>query len=283
MPANFDCYLAQGEEPSMQLMNAAATNLKMFGVVIIGLFALGAGIGLTFTVTTVLAEHDSDQAIVHACYAPWGKIMRYVNDPDDCARYESVVDLASGDALVDLLNRLECVTDNSDSDTVIFEGCNVHVRNGLGSTNTKDGTGNLIVGYNENTLGKNRDGSHNIVVGTDHGYSEYGGFVAGKRNQITGIYSSVSGGQDNTASGDYSSVSGGGANEASELWSNVNGGLLNTASGESSSVSGGEGNLASGQSSSVSGGWYNTASHLNSSIGGGQNLSTSAAYEFLPN
>jgi hypothetical protein len=32
---------------------------------------------------------------------------------------------------------------------VIFEGCNVHVRSGAGATETVNGLGNLIVGYNE--------------------------------------------------------------------------------------------------------------------------------------
>ncbi|MCG8590604.1 MAG: hypothetical protein MJE66_15035, partial [Proteobacteria bacterium] len=61
---------------------------------------------------------------------------------------------------------------------VFFEGCNVHVRNGAGTTNTTNGLGNLIIGYNEaGAVPPTRTGSHNLVVGEAHGYSSYAGVV----------------------------------------------------------------------------------------------------------
>jgi len=55
---------------------------------------------------------------------------------------------------------------------IYFDGVNVHVRNGLGSTSSKNGAGNLIVGYNEvRGSGDVRDGSHNIVVGQQLNFS----------------------------------------------------------------------------------------------------------------
>jgi len=181
---------------------------------------------------------------------------------------------------------------------VIFEGANVHIRSGSGFTDdnttqaafgvsffgdasgtpseTLTGRGNLIIGYDETsalsgTLSSGpRTGSHNLVVGPVHTFSSWGGMVAGFKNAITGISSSVSGGGGNTASGVFfSSVSGGEQNTASGQGSSVSGGGLNTASGNASSVSGGGQNTASGGSSSVSGGLINRASGDASSVSGG--------------
>lgn len=100
---------------------------------------------------------------------------------------------------------------------VIFTGVNVHIRSGLGFTEDPgSGLGNLIVGYNEDLFGSSRTGSHNLVVGAGHGYSSWGGFVAGVGNTISGPYASVSGGAENTAGGYASSVSGGRWLEAGE-------------------------------------------------------------------
>ena len=161
-----------------------------------------------------------------------------------------------------------------------FEGCNVHVRSGSGSTDdggALTGLGNLVVGYNEPRLTRQgpdeteRTGSHNLIVGREHKYPSFGGLVAGRGNTVSGQSSSVSGGSFNTASGDFSSVSGGDSNAASGQSSSVSGGFDNEASANVSSVSGGGSNTASGQYSSVSGGFNNEASGFVSSVSGGRN------------
>jgi len=71
---------------------------------------------------------------------------------------------------------------------------------GSGDTDGITGLGNLIVGYNEqDTPPKSRYGSHNLVVGTKHGYTRHAGLVAGYDNKITGPFASVSGGSSNLA------------------------------------------------------------------------------------
>ena len=179
----------------------------------------------------------------------------------------------------------------------VFTGVNVHVRSGSGATSaTINGLGNLIVGYNEaRGSGSDKSGSHNLVVGSRHNYTSYGGFVAGFQNTVSGISSSVSGGMSNTAAGNYSSVSvgyintasgeyssvcGGQNNIASGTLSSVCGGYGNTADGLRSSVSGGSGNTASGDYSSVSGGHGNTASGYASSVSGGYERSVSGSYDW---
>lgn len=93
---------------------------------------------------------------------------------------------------------------------LVFTGVNVHIRSGVGFTDDPGtGLGNLIVGYNENLFESPRTGSHNLVVGPGHGYSSWGGFVAGIGNTIRGPFASIGGGSGNTAGGYASSISGG--------------------------------------------------------------------------
>ena len=64
--------------------------------------------------------------------------------------------------------KLACLS--KDGDNVVFEKCNVYIRNGSGKTDgAVNGLGNLIIGYNE-TTGENlkRMGSHNLVIGPEH-------------------------------------------------------------------------------------------------------------------
>jgi uncharacterized coiled-coil protein SlyX len=108
---------------------------------------------------------------------------------------------------------------------LVINGANLHIRNGLGSTDTINTVGNLIIGYNELPAEPfSRAGSHNLIVGARHSWSLYGGLVAGSSNSIFGPYASVSGGSGNTAYGRGSSVCGGVFNLAFGAFSTVGGG-----------------------------------------------------------
>ena len=58
---------------------------------------------------------------------------------------------------------------------VVISGANLRIVNGLGATDTTNGVGNLIVGYNDarrrSHLPNVRTGSHNVVVGRQHNFS----------------------------------------------------------------------------------------------------------------
>ena len=166
--------------------------------------------------------------------------------------------------------------------TVQFSGCNVQIVNGEGKTESTNGAGNLVIGYDEGPGAQT--GSHNLVLGVFQTFTSNGGILAGRENSITdggasvlggrlntasGELASVSGGSQNTASADRASVSGGEGNTASGSLATVTGGVVNTASGQNSSVSGGNSNTAKGSFSSVSGGVGNTASGQDSSVSGG--------------
>ena len=124
--------------------------------------------------------------------------------------------------------------------TIRFHGANVQIVNGSGTTDGPvDGLGNLIVGYNElRGVGDNRTGSHNLIVGSEHNVLSYGGLVAGERNEVSGVFATVSGGRSNTASGGRSSVSGGYGNAANATASSVSGGRIRFATGPDDWVAG---------------------------------------------
>ena len=158
---------------------------------------------------------------------------------------------------------------------LIIEGANLHVRSGSGATaedGNLTGLGNVVIGYNEPPLRLNpgdRDGSHNLIIGREHRYQNFGGLVAGFNNTLSGPEASVSGGAYNTVSGRVASVSGGRINKALGFGASVCGGLDNIASGGDASIGGGQRNHASGFAASISGGFQNTAQAFTSSVSGG--------------
>src|SRR5262245_15251781 len=92
----------------------------------------------------------------------------------------------------------------SGPDDVTISGANLRIVNGLGATNTINGLGNLIVGYNEHRSPQicgpvspcinERTGSHNVIVGRAQNFTSFGGLVVGQLNTISGQWASVSGG-----------------------------------------------------------------------------------------
>lgn len=182
---------------------------------------------------------------------------------------------------------------------VKLTGVNLQILNGQGSTETTNGLGNIIIGYDEtfktsiasynfcsntdyvdqsdceyngyNWGASHKIGSHFLVLGTGNSYLTYGGIVAGQYNKAVGMFTNITGGVNNTASGEFSSVSGGVGNTASGSTSSISGGGGNKATGYRSSVNGGGRNIASNNYSSVCGGDRNIASGWYSTVMGGQN------------
>jgi hypothetical protein len=197
-----------------------------------------------------------------------------------------------------LEKKLGAMTFDDTANEVVITGANLRIVNGLGTTDTTNGVGNLIVGYNElrppgDAPPNNRTGSHNVVLGKQNNFTSFGGLVVGQRNEISGEFATISGGFLNTASGDFASISGGSSNAARGPFSSVSGGLVNratgdsasisgggfnTASGNTATISGGGGNRATGDESSVSGGVQNTASGVLSSVSGGEHNTASGQF-----
>jgi hypothetical protein len=187
-------------------------------------------------------------------------------------------------SLADINAKVACISAASDAGDVYFDGCNVHVRDGGGTTDPgappHSGKGNLIIGYNEDDETKDRTGAHNLVIGPQHTYSSFGGLVAGMRNTLGAKHASVTGGRFNSATNKGASVTGGDSNLADGVYASVTGGVYNEASGAYGSVGGGYENDATGAyASSVSGGFYNTASGaFGASVSGGSLNNASGYY-----
>jgi hypothetical protein len=116
------------------------------------------------------------------------------------------------DDLTSRIQKLESLLGNFSrtGNDIIISGANLHLRNGEGTTASANGLGNLVVGYNElRGADDDRTGSHNVVVGSRHNYSSYGGLVAGLQNAIAGAFASVAGGQGNHAGGAQAAIGGG--------------------------------------------------------------------------
>jgi hypothetical protein len=152
----------------------------------------------------------------------------------------------------------------------LFRGINVQVVNGTGETQTANGLGNLIIGYDQPSVGSficslgtadteaacragggiwaqsHKGGSHNIVGGDFNNYPSYGGLVLGLENAATAPYAVVIGGARNRAGGGLSTVNGGSYNAAGGIYSTVGGGFANQATGEFATVGGGTQRTAPG-------------------------------------
>ncbi len=162
---------------------------------------------------------------------------------------------------------------------VALVGANLHVRSGAGATDAEpNGLGNLVVGYGENPDAMDRSGSHNVVIGAEHGYSSYGGLVAGHANTVSAPSSSVTGGDHSVASGEFSAVSGGHYHVASGTSAWAGGGTYGTASGDFAAVAGGYRNAATALSAAVAGGFENTASEEATVVSGGYRNIASGLY-----
>jgi hypothetical protein len=176
--------------------------------------------------------------------------------------------------------------------TVQISGANFQIIDGSGTETTLNGTGNLILGYDE-TPGK-QTGSHNLLLGgPSNSYTSYGSIVVGHANTSSNGYASILGGTENTASGYTSTIVGGRSNKTSANLATVSGGCSNLAgtgtltisatctethAGFYASVLGGTGNRASAENATVSGGEFNLASDLLSSVDGGcDNVAGSSA------
>ena len=204
-------------------------------------------------------------AVVLGLVVIWGLPLQFATARSDDLQTQ-VKDLTG--RVQELEAKLACLS--KDGDNVIFEKCNVYIRNGSGKTDGEvNGLGNLIIGYNETgSVNIKRTGSHNVVLGPEHAYTSFGGLVAGRENTISAPYASVTGGRLNTASGLAASVSGGSVNTASKDFTSVSGGKSNEAKGLNASISGGSGNMASGNYTSISGGKRRDAVEQDSWRGG---------------
>jgi hypothetical protein len=213
-------------------------------------------------------------AQLNALKAQQGQIIALAQQVEALARE---VRSLKANSVLDLNGYLTYDTSNG-YPVALFRGINLQIVNGTGQTQTANGLGNLIVGYNRRSAGSftcslgtleseadcragggvwaqsHKGGSHNIVGGESNSYSSWGGIVLGAENAVLGPFASVLGGARNRAGGSLSSIAGGSYNAANGIYGTVGGGLSNRALGDFSSVSGGAQRIAPGAQDWVAGG-----------------------------
>jgi hypothetical protein len=220
------------------------------------------------TASPTLNEHESEISALQTEMADQAALIASLQ-----------ADLAANNAYIQDLQSYVSVDDTTDPSrpVVTVTGANLQVTNGLGSTLSTNGVGNILVGYDESMLGlcyivpasmediydavacdsagglwlgtvATKTGSHNVIVGDRHAYTAYSSIVSGTANFSLAKGASIIGGAYNSGLGAYSAITGGVLNHADGRRSSVTGGATNTVESTSlnGSISGGSGGTVSG-------------------------------------
>ena len=132
--------------------------------------------------------------------------------------------------------------------TVLVEGANLQVVNGSQNWWDNNGLGNLVVGPNvgDSASYVNRNGSHNVIVGSNHAYNGNSNIVGGNANEVHGVLGIVTGeGNAYSAGTHWGAVLGGHSNILTADWSVVVGGGSNEVNGGANVIVGGRHNVIS--------------------------------------
>ncbi len=176
-------------------------------------------------------------------------------------RVSTLESLAATPVEQELLTDLSAyVTVDTAASTVRISGANLQVVNGTSNTQSANGLGNLILGYNEDVYGYEtsgmREGSHSLVVGVNHAYTSYGSIVHGDNAYVTGAYAAALGVYGGSAEGARSVLLGGWGGYAAGEGSFVAGGQYNVAYGTGAAAVGGYSNAVYGAYASALGGSF---------------------------
>lgn len=183
----------------------------------------------------------------------------------------------------DILNLMSIVTtddcNSGNYQTLRITGANLQVVNGLGSTDTTNGTGNIFVGYFDNHCG---GGSHNVIIGDGHVVSSYAGLAVGQTNTISAPCS-VAIGYGNLVSGPGSSVLSGSNNNNEGVSSCIVSGADNHIYDELtySAIVGGYNNEITSNGGVICGGQYNVVSGSTACVSGGNTRTASGADDWV--
>jgi hypothetical protein len=75
--------------------------------------------------------------------------------------------------------------------TITVTHANLQVVDGAGRTQSTNGTGKLVIGYDENPSDRAQTGSHDLIIGTEQSWTGYAQLVAGLDNTATGNYTAA--------------------------------------------------------------------------------------------
>ena len=104
---------------------------------------------------------------------------------------------------------------------MLVEGANLQVVNGSQNWWDNNGLGNLVVGPNvgDSASYVNRNGSHNVIVGSNHAYNGNSNIVGGNANEVHGLLGLVTGEGNAYSAGTQKGASKGHSNILTADWS----------------------------------------------------------------
>jgi hypothetical protein len=175
-----------------------------------------------------------------------------------------------------------------DKPTIQFSGANIQIVNGTNKENP-NGTGNLVIGYDEHGNEYQQTGSHNIILGSRETYTRTGSIIGGYANTNEGTNNFIFGFGDKVGEeSEGDALLGGDGNQIKEdtaqgtAFSVIVGGQANSVSNDASLVAGGIENTIEGREafqSVILGGERNRSHAFHSSIvGGAANETKGEAY-----
>lgn len=153
--------------------------------------------------------------------------------------------------------------------TLRITGVDVQIVNGVGTSLSANGVGNLVMGYNElrNDGSDDHNGSHNIIAGTRNNYSKSCGVNIGFENELHGEMASLISTENSNVSDWCSNITGGYLNTVMGKWSAITSGAYCTNWGDNSHICGGN------QNNIYQGTFAGT-------VGGGSNRAVAASYNW---
>jgi hypothetical protein len=131
--------------------------------------------------------------------------------------------------------------------TIQFSGVNVQLIDGIGGTESENGTGNLVIGYDEGVTAAGQSGSHDLITGNRQVFTGYGDLMGGQVNKTEGNFGILFGADLKAGSGSSgAALVGGNANEvtAGTDGGTIIGGAVDKLSATESTIVGGHENDA---------------------------------------
>jgi len=139
--------------------------IKLFSVLIVLLLSSGAVYAGKPAVTSLKHQVIMLTEMVNAMKADLTAVRA------ELSATQAELAVVKNNSVLGLDGLLTLSQDANGFDTVLFSGVNVQVVNGVGTTTSVNGLGNIVIGYNaSNDVFVNQLGSHNIVLGDGQSY-----------------------------------------------------------------------------------------------------------------
>jgi hypothetical protein len=166
-------WIQQSRKRSMQ--DWSTTDFNYFRRQIMKTKLFSALLLVAFIPGTALAERPTVTSVKQQLVLVMGMVQDLTEQLDRTRTELSITraELAQvkGNTVLGLDGLLQLTQDSNGLDTAVFRGVNLQVVNGNGVTDSRNGLGNIVIGYNNSSeVFIDRFGSHNIILGDEQAY-----------------------------------------------------------------------------------------------------------------